>query len=85
MFRKSYSNEIRLIDIKSIFPNLPSKEKKLISRDYLNKKLNLIRKFRNRIFHYEKIIGKIEYVNIQDDIFELLLYFVSYIFQSYYS
>lgn len=66
---------MRLSDIKSIFPNLPSKKEKLITRDYINKKLNHIRKFRNRVFHYEKIINKAEYKNIKNDIFELLLYF----------
>lgn len=75
LFRKSYTNNMRLSDIKSIFPNLPSKKEKLITRDYINKKLNHIRKFRNRVFHYEKIINKAEYKNIKNDIFELLLYF----------
>ena len=75
LFRKSYTNNMRLVDIKQIFPNLPSKTDKLITRDYINKKLNHIRKFRNRVFHYEKIINNIEYKDIKDDIFELLLYF----------
>ena len=75
LFRKSYTNNMRLSDIKCIFPNLPSKKDKIITREYINKKLNHIRKFRNRIFHYEKIINKIEYDDIRNDIFELLLYF----------
>jgi hypothetical protein len=75
LFRKSYTNKMRLTDLKYIFPNLPFKKDKLVTRDYINKKLNHIRKFRNRIFHYEKIINNVEYKNIKNDIFELLLYF----------
>jgi len=75
LFRKSYTNLIRVKDIKHIFPNIPPKKQKLITRSILDRKLNLIRKFRNRVFHYERIIKKQEYINIQNDIFELLLYF----------
>ena len=75
LFRKSYTNLIRIKDIKYIFPNMPTKQQKLINRNVLDKKLNHIRKFRNRVFHYEKIINKSEYADIQNDIFELLLYF----------
>lgn len=80
LFRKSYTNNMRLSDIKYIFPNLPPKKDKLITRDYINNKLNHIRKFRNRVFHYEKIINNIEYKDIKDDILELLLYFNDDIF-----
>lgn len=75
LFRKSYTNLIRIKDIRYIFPNMPTKQQKLINRNVLDKKLNHIRKFRNRVFHYEKIINKSEYTDIQNDIFELLLYF----------
>ncbi|MDQ7067344.1 MAG: hypothetical protein Q9M40_04815 [Sulfurimonas sp.] len=75
LFRKSYTNLMRIKDIKNIFPNIPSKNQALINRRILDKKLNHIRKFRNRVFHYEPIINKLEYKNIEDDIFELLLYF----------
>ncbi len=51
---------IRIKDIKHIFPNIPTREQKLINRDILDKKLNRIRKFRNRVFHYERIINKSE-------------------------
>jgi len=70
LFRKSYSNMIRKRDIKFIFPNIPSKNTKLINRNILDKRLNHI-----RIFHYERIINKIEYENVQDEIYDLLLYF----------
>lgn len=75
LFRKSYTNLIRIKDIKNIFPNIPSKNETLINRSILDKKLNHIRKFRDRVFHYEPIINKLEYKSIEDDIFELLIYF----------
>jgi hypothetical protein len=75
LFRKSYATLIRIQDINYIFPNMPRKNEKLINRNILDKKLNHIRKFRNRVFHYERIINKEEYINIENDIFELLEYF----------
>ena len=48
--------------------------KNTITREYMNKKLNHIRKFRNRVFHYENIL-KEEFKNIEDDIYEILSYF----------
>lgn len=75
LFRKSYSNLFRIKDIKNIFPNIPKKSEKLITRYILDKELNKIRKFRNRVFHYEKIINKDEHVNIKEDIYSLLIYF----------
>jgi len=77
LFRKSYSNLIRIQDINYIFPNMPRKNEKLINRNILDKKLNHIRKFRNRVFHYERIVNKLEYIHIENDIFELLEYFDS--------
>jgi hypothetical protein len=75
LFRKSYSNLIRIQDVNQIFPNMPGKNVTLINRNILDKKLNHIRKFRNRVFHYERIINKLEYKHIEQDIFELLEYF----------
>ena len=75
LFRKSYSNLFRIKDIKFIFPNIPNKNEKLITRGILDKELNKIRKFRNRVFHYERIINKAEYLNIEDEIYKLLVYF----------
>ena len=80
IFRKSYSNIMRTNNIKTIFPNIPKKNVKLINRNILDKKLNKIRKFRNRIFHFEKIINKEEYKSIENDILELLNYFDSSLF-----
>ncbi len=75
LFRKSYSNMLRIKDIQSIFPNLPTKSKKMINRNILDKQLNHIRKFRNRVFHYERVINKSSYADIENSIYELLIYF----------
>ena len=74
LLRNSYIKTMRTNIIKKIFPNLPTKDQKLITREYMNKKLNHIRKFRNRVFHYENIL-KEEFKNIEDDIYEILSYF----------
>ena len=58
LFRKDYAHIMRIKTIKDIFPNLPKASEKFIDRDYLNKKLNHIRIFRNKVFHYDKIINK---------------------------
>ncbi len=75
LFRKSYSNLLRFKDIKAIFPNLPNRNEKLINRNILDKELNEIRKFRNRIFHYERITNIPQYENMQVTIYQLLSYF----------
>ncbi|MEA3521643.1 MAG: hypothetical protein U9R50_01575 [Campylobacterota bacterium] len=75
LFRKSYSNLLRIKDIQFIFPNLPTKNKKMINRNILDKQLNHIRKFRNRVFHYERVINKSSYADIEHSIYELLVYF----------
>ena len=75
LFKKNYETTMRIKAIKSIFPNLPNQNDKFIDRNYINKKLNHIRIFRNRIFHYEKIIDNGKFTNIEDDIFEILEYF----------
>lgn len=75
LFRKDYAPVMRTKALKHIFPNLPRKDEKFIDRNYINKKLNHIRVFRNRIFHYEKIIHKDEFTNVEADIYEILAYF----------
>ena len=77
LFRKDYAPVMRTKAIKHIFPNLPTKNEKFIDRNYINKKLNHIRVFRNRIFHYEKIIDKSEFREIDADIYEMLEFFDS--------
>ncbi|APA82874.1 hypothetical protein [Francisella tularensis] len=70
LFSKTYEEQMRKNNLIKIFNNLP--KNKQINRAYLSKKLNNIRNFRNRIFHYEKIINKPEYLNIENDINEIL-------------
>ena len=71
LFQKPYDKIMRLQTLKGIFSNLPKKEVKVIDRKIISSKLNHIRKFRNRIFHFEKIINKEEFSNIKNDINEI--------------
>ncbi len=74
LFSKIYDKQMRIPILVKIFNNLPRKKDKLINRHVLGKKLNKIRVFRNRIFHYEKIINKTEFADINDIIGEILEY-----------
>ncbi|MGB3961793.1 MAG: hypothetical protein WBK95_06120 [Sulfurimonas sp.] len=75
LFKKPYDKKLRINELKKIFPNLPAPQEKFISRDVLYKELNHIRNFRNRVFHYEKVINKDNYNNVHNEIFEILGYF----------
>lgn len=75
LFKKPYDKKLRIKELKKIFPNLPSPQDKLINRDVLYKELNHIRNFRNRVFHYEKVINKDNYNSVHEEIFEILRYF----------
>ncbi|MGE4511671.1 MAG: hypothetical protein AB7D43_11280 [Sulfurimonadaceae bacterium] len=75
LFKKPYDKKLRIKELKKIFPNLPSANEKLINREVLFRELNHIRNFRNRVFHYEKVINKDNYNNVHDEIFEILSYF----------
>ena len=75
LFKRPYDKKLRISDIKSIFPNIPSKEEKLINRESLYKELNHIRNFRNRVFHYEKVLNKNDFNNVFDEIYEIIGYF----------
>jgi len=75
LFKAPYANNLRVNDLKKIFPNLPPRQVKLINREFLYKRLNHIRKFRNRVFHYEKVLNKDAYNDIFEEIEELLEYF----------
>ncbi|WP_151943220.1 hypothetical protein [Aliarcobacter butzleri] len=81
LFKKPYEKKLRIKDIKLIFPNLPKKEEKLINRDILFTKLNHIRNFRNRVFHYEKVLNKDDFNNIHSEIFEIIKYFDDELYQ----
>jgi len=72
LFQKPYDKTMRLQTLKGIFSNLPKQEVKFIDRKIISAQLNHIRKFRNRIFHFEKVINKEEFNTIQNDIDEVL-------------
>ena len=74
-FKQPYQKYLRYIDLKKIFPNLPSSSDKKINRHFIFTKLNNIRLFRNKVFHHNKIINKLEYENMLDEIYEVLNYF----------
>ncbi len=75
LFKKPYEKKLRINDLKKIFPNLPSKNIKFTSREIIYKELNHIRNFRNRVFHYEKVLNKDNYNFIFNEIDEILTYF----------
>ncbi len=74
LFQKPYDKTVRLQTLKGIFSNLPSKNKMFVDRKIISSKLNHIRKFRNRIFHFEKIVNKVEFENIENEINEILTF-----------
>lgn len=74
LFQKPYDKTMRLQTLKGIFSNLPKQEVKFIDRKIISAQLNHIRKFRNRIFHFEKVINKEELrAEIERDVWELNL------------
>lgn len=75
LFKRPYEKKLRTKDLQKIFLNLPSKETKVLNREILFKELNHIRNFRNRVFHYEKILNKDNYNNIFFEIYEILEFF----------
>jgi len=77
LLKKPYQQYLRYNDLKQIFPNLPRTNDKNINRHFIFIKLNKIRLFRNKVFHYDKIINKKEYNNILNEIYEILSYFDS--------
>lgn len=72
LFQKPYQNHLRTKDLRQIFPNMPSKEQIILNREEIYKKLDHIRRFRNRIFHYEKVINKNHYDTIDEEIYFIL-------------
>ncbi|MWV63177.1 hypothetical protein DCO58_00245 [Helicobacter saguini] len=71
LFSESYKQIMRFSLIKEIFPNLPPKTTILINRKIIWTRLNHIRLFRNRIFHYENIL-KPKFTNIILSIYKIL-------------
>lgn len=74
LFKKPYEMKLRTKDLSKIFPNLPNKKEKIINRDIIFQELNHIRNFRNRVFHYEKVLNKDNYNGIFNEIDEILCY-----------
>ena len=72
LFQKPYQDHMRTKDLKIIFPSLPPKEIMLINREEVYKKLDHIRNFRNRIFHYEKVINKDHFCKVSKEIYFIL-------------
>ncbi|MCX6074129.1 MAG: hypothetical protein NTY39_07415 [Campylobacterales bacterium] len=68
LFQKPYQNYFRTKDLRQIFPNMPSKKEIFLDREEIYKKLDHIRRFRNRVFHYEKVINKDHYNDVVKDI-----------------
>lgn len=75
LFQKPYQNYFRTKDLQQIFPNMPSKKEIFLDREEIYKKLDHIRRFRNRVFHYEKVINKDHYNDIEKDISFILAIF----------
>lgn len=61
--------------IDEYFENLQLCKDKSINRHFIFAKLNNMRLFRNKVFHHDKIISKVEYQNIMNEIYEVLSYF----------
>lgn len=74
-FKQPYQQYLRYKDLKHIFPNLPSSKNKKINRHFIFTKINNIRLFRNKVFHHDKIINKVEYENLNNEIYQVLEYF----------
>jgi len=75
LFKKPYDKKLRIKELRKIFPNLPKSKQKFINREIIYRELNHIRNFRNRVFHYEKVINKDSYNSVHDEIYEILSYF----------
>jgi len=75
LLKKPYQQYLRYNDLKQIFPNLPSSKDKKINRHFVFTELNKIRLFRNKVFHHDRIINKLEYKNMMSEIYEILNYF----------
>lgn len=72
LLKKPYQEYLRYKDLKIIFPNMPRLENKVLNRRYFFTIINEIRLFRNKIFHFDKIINKKEYLHIKNDILFIL-------------
>jgi len=69
LFSKPYDQKVWNKYTKLIFPNIP---RKYATRKVLMKKTNLIRKFRNKIFHFDTIINIKNLFEIHKEILEMI-------------
>jgi len=69
LFSKTYDQKIWNKHTKQIFPNMLKKDR---NRRVLSSKINTIRYFRNRIFHFEQIFNKQNLPQVHQDIFEII-------------
>lgn len=69
LFSKSYEQKIWVKHIKDIFPNI---SKNMKNRKNLSSKINTIRYFRNRVFHFEPIFNKTNLEVVYLDILEMI-------------
>lgn len=77
LFKRPYDKKLRINDLKKIFPNLPSRNERMINREVLYKELDHIRNFRNRVFHYEKVVNKDRYGKVFEEMNQIMRYFDS--------
>jgi len=69
LFSKTYDQKIWNKHTKQMFPNMLKKDR---NRRVLSSKINTIRYFRNRIFHFEQIFDKQNLPQVHKDIFEII-------------
>ncbi len=75
LLKKPFQEYLRYKDLKEIFPNIVTEKNIKVNRHYIFTKLNKIRLFRNKVFHFDKIINKSEYRDIEDDLYLVIKYF----------
>lgn len=69
LFSKPYEQKIWIKHIKDIFPNIP---KNMKNRNNLSSKINTIRYFRNRVFHFEPIFNKSNLKSVYVDVLNMI-------------
>jgi hypothetical protein len=69
LFSKTYDQKIWNKHIKQMFPHMLKKDR---NRRVISSKINTIRYFRNRIFHFEQIFDKKNLLQVHQDIFEII-------------
>ncbi len=69
LFSKTYDQKIWNKYTKQMFPYMLKKDR---NRRVLSSKINTIRYFRNRIFHFEQIFDKQNLTQVHQDIFEII-------------